>query len=138
MTSVPPAPAADSWVDNPNVGNFNPVTKAGQAILEKKTKGLKEENRPTSTNKDSQAIRCFLGGGISGIRKSRYSIPITYDAVGDSTEWGNLLCEYSSISMNILQREAHKRFINPVATVYPLPAAPFTATTIEPANINSD
>ena len=44
MTSVPPSPAADSWVDNQNVGNFNPVTKEGQAILERRTKALKEEN----------------------------------------------------------------------------------------------
>ena len=27
MAAVPPAPAADSWVDNPNVGNFNPGKK---------------------------------------------------------------------------------------------------------------
>ena len=53
MAAVPPAPEADSWFDNPNVGNFNPGTKSGQAILEKKTKGLKEENRLTATNKDA-------------------------------------------------------------------------------------
>ena len=44
MLAVPPDPTADSWVDNPDVGNFNPGTKAGQAILEKKTKGLKEDS----------------------------------------------------------------------------------------------
>ena len=27
MAVVPPAPAADSWVGNSNVGNFNPGTK---------------------------------------------------------------------------------------------------------------
>ena len=60
MAAVPPAPAANSWVNNPNFGKFNPVTKIGQTIFEKKTKGLKEENRLTATKKDSQAIRCFL------------------------------------------------------------------------------
>ena len=60
MAAVPPAPAADSWVDNLNVGNFNPGTKAGQAIFEKKTKGLMEENRITATKKDANAIHCFL------------------------------------------------------------------------------
>ena len=42
MAAVPPAPAADSWVDNPNVGNFNPGTKSGQEIFEKNTKGFRE------------------------------------------------------------------------------------------------
>ena len=80
----------------------------------------------------------FLENRVPKLGKVVTQIPITDDAVGDPTEWGNLLCEYGYISMNLLQREAHKHFINPVATVYPLPAAPFTATTIEPANINSD
>ena len=40
--------------------------------------------------------------------------------------------------MNILQREAHKRFSNPVATVDPLPAAPFTVTALDPVNVDND
>ena len=60
MKAVPPALEADSWVDNPNFGNFNPGTKAGQVIFENKTKGLKEENCLTATKKDDQAICCFL------------------------------------------------------------------------------
>ena len=56
MAAVPPAPAADSWVDNPNVGNFNPGKKEGQEIFENNTKDIKEENRLTATNKDAQAI----------------------------------------------------------------------------------
>ena len=60
MAAVPPAPAADSWVDNTNVGNFNLGTKAGQEIFEKKTKSLKEENRLTATKKDAQDISRLL------------------------------------------------------------------------------
>ena len=33
MAAVPPASVADSWVDNPNVDNFNIRTKAGQEIF---------------------------------------------------------------------------------------------------------
>ena len=110
MAAVPLAPAADSWVDNPNVGNFNPGTKAGQEIFEKKTQGLKEKNRLKATNKDAQAIRRFLENKASDLGKVVTRIPSTYDAAGDPTEWGNLICKYSSIYMNILQREAHKHF----------------------------
>ena len=60
MAEVSPALAADSWVDNTNVGNFNTGTKSGQAIFENKTKDLKEDNRLTATKKDAQAISRFL------------------------------------------------------------------------------
>ena len=60
MAAEPPSPAADSWVDNPNVGNFNTGTKSGQEIFENKTKCLKEEKLLTATNKYAQAVRRFL------------------------------------------------------------------------------
>ena len=40
--------------------------------------------------------------------------------------------------MNDLQREAHKRFSNLVATIDPLPAALSTVTTLDPSNVNTD
>ena len=86
MAEVPPAPATDSWVNNPNVGNFNPGTKSGQAIFENNTKGLKEYKRLTATNKDAQAIRCFLEDRAPDLGKVVTRIPIKYDAHGDPTE----------------------------------------------------
>ena len=38
--------------------------------------------------------------------------------------------------MNILQREVHKHFGKPVATVDTLPVAPFKVTTLDPANVD--
>ena len=132
MAAVPPAPAADRWVDNPNVGNFNPGKKSGQVIFKKKTKSLKEENILAATKKDAQAIRRFLENKALALGKVITQIPIVYDAIGDPTEWGNLLCEYGYIYMNLLQRESHKRFINLVSTVDLLTTAPFTVTTLDP------
>ena len=45
---------------NPYHGKFNPSTKAGQAIFEKKIKGLPADERFTATKKDSQGIRRLL------------------------------------------------------------------------------
>ena len=50
----------ERWHVNPYHGKFNPSTKAGQAISEKKTKGLPADERFTATKKDSQGIRCLL------------------------------------------------------------------------------
>ena len=136
MAEIPPAPAAEIWVDNPSVGNFNTGTKSGQAIFEKKTIDLKEENCLTATKKDYQAIRRFLYNKSPALGKVVTRILIKYNAHGDPAQWVNLLREYGSISMNLLQREAHKRFSDPVSTYDHLPAAPFTVTTLDPANEN--
>ena len=62
-------------------------------FFEKKTKGFKEENRLTATKKDSQAIHRFLVNKSLALGKVVTRIPITYDAVGDPTEWRNLICK---------------------------------------------
>ena len=69
MAAVPPAPEAESWVDNPNVGNFNSGKKVGQVIFENKTKGLKEKNCLTATKKDAQAICSFLENKAQALGK---------------------------------------------------------------------
>ena len=136
MEAVLPSPAADSWVENSNIGNFNPETKPGHEIFEKKTKVLKEYNRLTATKNHDQSICCFLENKAPSLGKVLTQILITYDAVGDPTEWGNLRCKYGSICMNILKRKAHKSFSNLVTTVDPLPASPFTAMTLDAANVD--
>ena len=136
MSEVPLALAADSWVDNPNVGNFNPGKKSGQSIFANKINCLMVDNRLSATKVD-QAICIFLENRVPKLGKFVTQIPIIDDAVGDPTEWVNLLCEYGSIYMNLVQREAHKNFSNPVATVDPFPAAPFTVTTLDPANVDA-
>ena len=51
---------SETWHVNTYHGKFNPSTKAGKAIFEKKTKGLPADERFTATNKDSQGIRHLL------------------------------------------------------------------------------
>ena len=46
----------ETWHVNPYHGKFNPSTKAGQEIFEKKTKGLPADKRFTATKKYSQGI----------------------------------------------------------------------------------
>ena len=50
------------------------------------------------------------------------------------TAHGNLLTEYSSIEMDCLQREAHKRYSTAIAEGDALPPTPFKATQLDPAN----
>ena len=74
-----------------------------------------------------QAKSSSLGAVVTGI-------PQEYDATGNVTDHGNLLTEYSSIEMNSLQREAHKRYSNAIAEGDVLPPNPFKVTQLDPAN----
>ena len=57
----------ETWHVNHYHGKFNPSTKAGQAIFEKKTKGLPADKRFTATKKYSQGIRRLLQAKSSSL-----------------------------------------------------------------------
>ena len=84
----------ETWHVNPYHGKFNPSTKAGQAIFEKKTKGLPADERFTETNKDYQGIRRLLQAKSSSLGAVVTRVPQEYDAAGNVTARGNLLTEY--------------------------------------------
>ena len=84
----------ETWHVNPYHGNFNPSTKAGQAIFEKKTKGLPADKRFTATNRDSQGIRRLLQAKSPSLDAVVTRVPQEFDAVGNVTAHGNLLTEY--------------------------------------------
>ena len=54
----------ETWHVNLYHRKFNPSTKTGQAIFEKKTKGLPPDERFTATKKYSQAIRRLLHANL--------------------------------------------------------------------------
>ena len=105
----------ETWYVNPYHGKFNPSTKAGQAIFEKKTKGLPADERFTVTKKDSQGIRRLLQEKSSSLGAVVTRVPQEFDAAGNVTAHGNILTEYSSIEIDRLQKEAHKRYSNAIA-----------------------
>ena len=81
----------ETWHVNPYHRKFNPSTKAGQAIFEKKTKGLPADERFTATKKDSQGIRRLLQAKSSSLGAVVTRVPQEYDAAGNVTAHGNLL-----------------------------------------------
>ena len=61
-------------------------------------------------------------------------VPQEYDGAGNVTAHGNLLTEYSSIEMDCLQLEAHKRYSNAIAEGDVLPPTTFKVTQLDPSN----
>ena len=128
------AAVPEKWHVNPYHEKFNPSTKAGQAIFEKKTKGLPADERFTATKKNSQVIHCLLQlkSSLLGVVVTR--VPQEYYATGNVNAHVNLLTEYLFIEMNRLQLEAHKRYSNAITEGDVLPPTPFKVTQIDPAN----
>ena len=136
-----PAPVAqpppEVWSENPNQGNFNPGTKEGAAIYKLKTKS-DTENRLELRQASVQEFRRLLqakeatfGGIVSGV-------PIEFDAQGNPTKHANMVSEYSTIDIKILQRNAIKRFRTALNAGDPIPDPPFQKRDLDPANSNAD
>ena len=61
-------------------------------------------------------------------------VPQEFDAAGNVTANGNHLTKYSSIEMDRLQQEAHKRYSTAIAEGDVLPPTPFKVAQLDPAN----
>ena len=81
----------ETWHVNPSQGKFNPSTKAGQVIYEKKTKGLPADEHFTATKKYSQGIRRLLQAKYSSFGAVVTRVPQEYDGAGNVTSHGNVL-----------------------------------------------
>ena len=66
------AAVPEAWHVIPYHGKFNPSTKAGQAIFEKKTKGLPADERFAATKKGYQGIRFLIASEIFIVGRSGY------------------------------------------------------------------
>ena len=72
----------ETWHVNIYHGKFNPSTKVGQAIFEKKTKGLPADERFTATKKYPQGIHCLLQAKYSSLGAVVTRVPQEYDGAG--------------------------------------------------------
>ena len=92
------------------------------------------DERFTAKKKDSHGIRRLLQAKSLSLGAVVTRVLQEYDAAGNVTAHGNLIAEYSSIEMNRLQREAHKRYSNEIAEGDVLPPTPFKVTQLDPTN----
>ena len=135
-----PAPApVEKWTENPNQGNFNPGTKLGSDIFKMKTKGLSDDKRLALDKKDSQIFKRLLEAKSPTFGQVVTHIPIQFALDGTATHHGNLLSNYSEISIDCLQRRALTRFGTAISEADPIPVArPWTKATLSPATVPAD
>ena len=92
------------------------------------------DERFTATKKDPQGIRRLLQAKYSSLGAVVTRVSQKYDDAGNVTAHGNLLTEYSSIEMDHLQQESHKRYSAAIMEGDALPPTPFKVTQLDPAN----
>ena len=134
--TLPSAP--EIWTENPTQGDFNPGTKAGEAIFKLKSKGPSDDKRIGFERKNAQQFRRLLQAKESTFGSVVTNVPIEFDAAGAVTERKNLIEEYACIPLEALQRAAHKRFGTALAHNAPIPQAPFLKTALDPSNNAND
>ena len=126
------------WKVNPTHGDFNPGTKLGTIIFQEKTQGLPSSERFDLEKKNSNSIHKFLKAREGQMGTVVTAVPTAYDANNVATKTANLLTQYQGLTLDQLQRVAHRRCNVAIADADPIPAAPFTAKALDPANSAGD
>mmetsp|Transcript_16553 Transcript_16553/g.33761 ORF Transcript_16553/g.33761 Transcript_16553/m.33761 type:complete len:231 (-) Transcript_16553:277-969(-) len=131
------AAASIEWKTNPFHGNFNPGTTNGQKMFIERSKEHAEGKRFNLSIEFATDIHQFL---ISkeGELGNCCNIPIAFNGHNCPMEFANLITQHSKISLELVQRNAHKRFATMLAQNADVPTPPFTSRTLDPANNNDD
>ena len=130
--------ATENFQINPYHGNFNPGTVHGQKLFERKTKGLPDDERLTLTKKDGPRFRQLIEAKAPEFGKCVKSIPIEFDNAGAIVKSANLLEDYTIISLERCQRQAHSRYATAIAEGDPVPAPVWNTRTLDPAGNDDD
>ena len=122
------------WSSNPNVGNYNPGTRNGQEIFRNKTKGLPEEKKFQVISTDAGAMKQFFIGKSTSLGGIVTRVAIEKNADGSVKKTANLITQHQLTDLDILKRQAHARYKDPIADDDPIPGGPWTARVLDPEN----
>lgn len=125
------------WLTNPLQGNFNPGTDAGRKIFKDKTRGLPEADRLDLSKSNSLAIQRYFKAREEHL-ETITNIPVEFNIDGSVKTTASLLSQSHLISLKDVQREAHRRFGNALASTEPIPQTPFILRNIDPGNNDPD
>jgi hypothetical protein len=104
-----------------------------------KTKGLSDDKRLALDKKDAQIFKRLLEAKSPTFGQVVTHIPILFASDGTATQHGNLLANYSKISIECLQPRAFEQFGTAINKADPIPAArPWPKATVSPATVPAD
>ena len=128
---------AISWSDDPFQDRINPSTKSGQAIYLEKSKGRPDDQKLVVTKSNSDNIMQHFLSMEASMGKGVTAVPINRNVDGTSSgQTANILSQYSLITIDDLQRQAHTTYMARLAEVDPIPGK--TVRPLDPANVPAD
>lgn len=127
-----------SWVENPATENFNPGDPSGQKMFQQLSKGPADDKRFGLTIKDSGEFITFLHAKAHALGTCVTRIEASWDAAGAPLTFVNLIDQYPTIDLSVMQRAAHKRYGHELAVADPIPPQPWSARVLNPAANDAD
>lgn len=131
------AAPAEIWKSNPLQGDFNPGTKLGKDIFLEKSKGLPENERFDLSRSNETSICQYLQARENHM-EGCLDIPTEFNNDGTVKVTKHLLTQYHSIRLEDCQRAAHEHYGEKLDPEGAIPAAPFEAKNLDPANNEDD
>ena len=128
---------AISWSDDPFQDRINPSTKSGQAIYLEKSKGRPDDKKLAIDKSNSDQVMAHYLSMEASMGKGVTAVPINRNADGTSSgATANILTQYSLVSIDDLQRQAHVTYMTRLTEITPLPVK--TVRPLDPANVPAD
>ena len=128
---------AISWSDDPFQDRINPSTKSGQAIYLEKSKGRPDDQKLAIAKSNSDVVMAHYLSMEASMGKGVTAVPINRNADGTSSgQTANILSQYSLITIDDLQRQAHTTYMARLAEGDPIPGK--TVRPLDPANVPAD
>ena len=138
MANPAPAIANEIWTENPTQEDFNPGTSTGQKTFDRLSKGHPEGKLYGLSIKEATEFNVYLKARSPSFGTCINHIPCEWNATGQPTRHVNIVEQYQSVELEVLQRAAHKRYANELQVGNPIPALPWNARTLDPANDPTD
>jgi hypothetical protein len=130
--------SVEIWSENPVTEEFNPGTSTGQKIFLLLSKGPDDGKKFSLSPTEAQDFMSFIRSKAQAFGPCVTHVPSEWDNTGRPLRFVNIIDQYQSIGVDILQRAAFERYSTPVAPTDPIPPQPWNSRIIDPANNAND
>ena len=125
---------AQQWIINPMVGNYNPGTRQDQETFRRKTKGLPEDKQFSVLQKEAPDLKKLLKGMETSMGGIVTCTTISYNNDGTVKDTVNLITQHQLAKLELLQRQAYKRYVGLLAGDAELSKGPWEARVLNLSN----
>jgi hypothetical protein len=135
--NVPTNPV-EIWSENPVTEEFNPGTSTGQKIFLLLSKGPDDGKKFSLSPTEAQEFMSFIRSKAQAFGPCVTHVSSELDATGRPSRFVNIIDQYQSIGIDVVQQAAFERYSTPIASIDPIPPQPWNSRVLDPANNAND